>query len=68
MSLHLSVSLSLPSISLLPNLTLNMPDCLPAPLSLYHPSLFPDKKFPIDEAHFWLDELFNIIDSIKTIQ
>ncbi len=61
-SLRISVS---PYISPLPNLTLNMPDCLPALLSLYDPSLFPNKKFPIDEAHFWLDELFYIIDSIK---
>ncbi len=42
--------------------------CLPADLpshpslSLTPPSLFPDKKFPAVEAHFWLDELFYYID------
>ncbi len=39
------------------------PACQPAPLSLSHlPSLFPDKKFPV-EAHLWLDKLFYYIDS-----
>jgi hypothetical protein len=58
MFLYLSVPLSLPSISLsLPNLTLNMPACWPA-----RPSLFSDKKFPVVEAHFWLDELLYYID------
>jgi hypothetical protein len=41
-----------------------MPACWPAhPPSLSHtpPSLFPDKKIPV-QAHFWLDELFYYID------
>jgi len=49
-----------------------MPSCWPAhpqtPLSLTPslslsppPSLFPDKKFPV-EANFWLDELFYYIE------
>jgi hypothetical protein len=41
-----------------------LPVCLPAPFSLSPPpSLFPDKKFPV-EAHFWLDELFYYIDFV----
>jgi hypothetical protein len=65
---YVSISLCI-SISPRPNLTLDMPACWPTypptpvsqplpPLSLTHPpSLFPDKKFPV-EAHFWLDKLF----------
>jgi len=45
-----------PSISPKPNLTLNMPT---GPLSLSpHTFLCPYKKFPVVEAHFWLEELF----------
>ncbi len=65
--LCLSVSLSLPSISPKPNLTLNMTGCWPGhpPLSFSHPppSLFSDKKFPV-EAHFWLDKLFYYIEDV----
>ncbi len=32
-------------------------------LSLTPPSLFPDKKFPV-EAHFWLDKLFYYTDKL----
>jgi hypothetical protein len=40
-----------------------MPASQPLSLSLSpSPSLFPDKKFPV-EAHFWLDKLFYYIDS-----
>ena len=65
----ISVFLSLPSITPKPNITLNKPACWPAcqpaPLSLSPPpSLFPDKKFPV-EAHFWLDKLFYYIESIS---
>ena len=64
--LCLYVSLSLLSISPKPNLTWNMPADWPArpPPSFSlspPPSLFPDKKFPV-EAHFWLDKLFYYID------
>ncbi len=67
LSLCFYVSVSSPLSISLPNLTLNMPACWPArpPLSLSlspPPSLFPDKKFPAVEAHFWLDELFYYID------
>ncbi len=71
-SMSLSVSLSLcVSVSpfflsqTLPKLTINTTACWPAhPPSLSHtpPSLFQDKKFPV-EAHFWLDELFYYVDS-----
>ena len=67
----LSISLTLPSISPKPNL--KYPACWPTgpPLSLTpslylshpSPSLFPDKKFPV-EAHFWLDELFYYIEVV----
>jgi hypothetical protein len=42
-----------------------LPADLPAPpLSLSSPpSLFPDKKFPVAEAHFWSDKLFYFIDN-----
>jgi hypothetical protein len=58
------------SICSKPNLTLKMPAFLPAAhlltcpplLYLYPPSLFSNKKFPVVEAHFWLDKLFYIID------
>ncbi len=56
---YVSLSLSLPSISPKPNLTLNP---IHPSLSLTPPPLlFPDKKFPV-EAHFWLDELFYYIE------
>jgi hypothetical protein len=65
---YVSLSLSLPSISPKPNLTLNMTVCWSAhpPLSLSHtpPLLFPYKKFPV-EAHFWLDELLYYIDCLR---
>ncbi len=45
--------------------------CLPARLSLSlslspPPSLFPDKKFPV-EAHFWLDKLFYYIEDVHLL-
>ena len=72
-SLYIDVSLSLSSIFIvLPNLTQHeicLPSDLPThrSLSLTPPSLFPDNKFPIHEAHFWLDELFHYIDKVKKI-
>ncbi len=66
--LSISVSPLYLSISPKPILTFKMPACWPAypPLSLpsSHPptSLFPDKKFPVVEAHFWWDKLFYIIE------
>ncbi len=36
------------------------PACPPALISLSPPSLFPDKKFPVVKAHFWLNKLFYI--------
>jgi hypothetical protein len=59
MSLYLSVSVYLPSISPKPNLTYLL-ICLPADLPTSTsppPSLFPDKKFPVAEAHFCFDKL-----------
>ncbi len=70
MSFYLYVSLSLLSISPKPNLTLNMPCLLtrrPTLFSLTPPSLFPDEKFPVAEALFWLDKLFYYIDSEKVV-
>ncbi len=71
MSLYISVFTLFLS---LPNLTLDiLPADPPVHLSisltppspyLTPPSLFTDKKFPV-EAHFWLDELFYYIDYRK---
>jgi hypothetical protein len=38
--------------------------CPPTPLSPTPPSLFPDKKFSVAEALFWLEELFYYIDKL----
>jgi hypothetical protein len=48
-----------PPLSLTPSISHPLPLSPP-------PSLFPDKKFPV-EAHFWLDELFYYIDNSKTV-
>ena len=73
MSLYIFVStlyLSLPNLTLniLPanppvHLSLSLTHTLSPPPSPYltPPSLFPDKKFPV-EAHFWLDKLFYYIE------
>ncbi len=66
-SLFLCLSISL-YLCLSPLALLNLPSDPHTPLSLSlslspPPSIFPDKKFPV-EAHFWLDKLFYNIDGI----
>jgi hypothetical protein len=74
--LYVSLYLCLYPLSLSPKPNLKYPACWPAgpplslsltpSLSLSHPSLdpslFPDKKFPVDSL-FWLDKLFYYIDN-----
>jgi hypothetical protein len=65
MSLYLSQTLSNLKYSFL----LTCPPTCPSLSLSPPPSLFPDKKFPVVEALFWLNKLFYYIDYIvNTIQ